>query len=93
LDQKVILLSKKDNVAVAITPLHRGDNIQLDGMKVPVPVEEDIDFGHKIALVNIKKGQDIIKYGEIIGLATQDIPAGRLVHIHNIKSLRAGKND
>jgi altronate dehydratase small subunit len=91
LDQKVILLSKKDNVAVAITPLHRGDNIQLDGMKVPV--EEDIDFGHKIALVNIEKGQDIIKYGEIIGLATQDIPAGRLVHIHNIKSLRAGKND
>ena len=91
MEKNVILLSKKDNVAVAITNLHKGDIIQVDDTNVTIG--ENIDFGHKIALNNIKLGQEIIKYGEVIGLATQGIPAGHLVHIHNVKSLRASKND
>ncbi|MEM4090354.1 MAG: UxaA family hydrolase [Thermoplasmatales archaeon] len=91
MQRKAILLSEKDNVAVAITNLHKGDVVELDKMKFIV--EEDIDFGHKISLTDIKIGQDIIKYGEIIGRATQEIPMGHHVHVHNIKSLRANKND
>lgn len=91
MEQKVIQLSKKDNVAVAVTNLHKGDILQFDGRKLQV--EENIDFGHKVSLTDLKAGQDIIKYGEVIGTATHDIPAGHHVHIHNIKSLRASKND
>jgi altronate dehydratase len=43
-------------------------------------------LGHKFALLNIKKGELIRKYGEIIGVATQDIKEGDWIHIHNIKS-------
>ena len=39
----------------------------------------DIPIGHKYALSDVKKGDFIIKYGEIIGRATTDIKKGDLV--------------
>ena len=42
--------------------------------------------GHKIALCNISKGSDIIKYGYPIGYATDDIKEGEDVHSHNMKT-------
>ena len=46
----------------------------------------DIPVGHKFSLAEIQKGEKIIKYGEIIGVATQNIQVGEWIHIHNIKS-------
>lgn len=46
----------------------------------------DLSSGHKIALFDIEKGKDIIKYGFSIGIATQYISAGELVHSHNMKT-------
>ena len=42
--------------------------------------------GHKTALFDIKKGEDIIKYGYPIGIATEDIKVGEHVHSHNMKT-------
>jgi altronate dehydratase small subunit len=42
--------------------------------------------------VAIGKGDDVVKYGEIIGRATADIAKGEHVHVHNIESLR-GRGD
>lgn len=42
--------------------------------------------GHKFALKNIKKGEPIIKYGEVIGLAKSNIKKGDWVHSHNLVS-------
>lgn len=46
----------------------------------------DIESGHKYALVPIKNGEDVTKYGYPIGIATSDINEGDHVHSHNIKS-------
>lgn len=46
----------------------------------------DLSTGHKKALRDIKKGEDIIKYGYPIGYATQDISCGDAVHSHNMKT-------
>ena len=46
--------------------------------------------GHKIALNDIKKGENIIKYGYPIGHATEDIKKGDHVHTHNIKTNLSG---
>lgn len=46
----------------------------------------DIPAGHKYALKDIKKGETIIKYGQIIGRATCDIKKGDWVHTQNVKS-------
>lgn len=46
--------------------------------------------GHKIALCDIKKGDNVIKYGYPIGHAVEDIKAGEHVHTHNIKTNLSG---
>lgn len=61
--------------------IHEKDNVGvcLDG-------SEKIPAGHKYALRDISVGEYVIKYGEIIGKATQNISLGEWVHTHNVKS-------
>lgn len=49
-------------------------------------VEVNLSDGHKYALRDIKKGENIIKYGNPIGHATTDIKKGDHVHSHNVKT-------
>ena len=53
-------------------------------------VDVNLNDGHKYALRDIKKGENIIKYGNPIGHATEDIPAGAHVHTHNAKTNLSG---
>ena len=57
-----------------------------DNVEVMLQGTEAVPAGHKKALVDIKKGDPIIKYGNPIGLATEDIKAGDWVHTHNLKT-------
>lgn len=59
---------------------------KLDNVGVCLCATENIPAGHKFALKEIKKGETIIKYGQIIGRATADIKSGDWVHTHNVKS-------
>ena len=49
-------------------------------------VSVDIKTGHKAAITDIKEGEDIVKYGFPIGIATSDIKEGEKVHSHNMKT-------
>ena len=57
-----------------------------DNVAVTLGGQGEVPAGHKFALYNIKKGETVIKYGEIIGRATTDITKGEWVHTHNVKS-------
>ncbi|MFP4580887.1 MAG: UxaA family hydrolase [Candidatus Sumerlaeia bacterium] len=81
--QKLLTIHPDDNVAVALASLEKGLSIDA------ITIAEDIPFAFKIAVKDIPAGDAVIKYGETIGLATRDIQAGALVHVHNIRSLRA----
>ena len=54
-------------------------------------VEVNPQNGHKFAVCDIKKGENIIKYGNPIGHATCDIAKGDHVHTHNLKTNLSGK--
>ena len=56
---------------------------------VAVMLEGDLR-GHKVALCDIKAGENVIKYGYPIGHATADIKAGEHVHTHNVKTNLSG---
>ena len=58
--------------------IHPNDNVE---------VREN---GHKYALVPIKAGENVIKYGSPIGHATEDIGVGAHVHTHNLKTNLSG---
>lgn len=81
-----------DAVAVVIVDISAGSEVSavtLDGEPhTVVKATQDIPLGHKIALKDIAKGSDVIKYGRSIGEATQDISAGQHVHTQNVKSQR-----
>jgi len=88
--QTVILINPKDNVATARRDLAEGTVCKAGVAKVRL--REKIPLGHKVALRPIRKGEAIIKFGNPIGLATQDIASGEMVHIHNMESCR-GRGD
>lgn len=81
-------------MATALESIKPGDVVQLVDKEGPfseMKAAEDIKLGHKLAVRFIKNGENIIKYGASIGLATQDINQGRHVHVHNVVSLRGRK--
>ena len=47
-----------------------------------------VPLGHKIALRDIKSGETVLKYGHDVGRAVDDVPRGRHVHVHNLKTKR-----
>ena len=46
----------------------------------------DLASGHKFAVKDISQGEDIIKYGFPIGIATTAIKSGEMVHTNNMKT-------
>ena len=80
----LLLLSKDDNVLVALGATQAGDVAMVDGDRITV--QTPVTLGHKIARANIASGDKILKYGVSIGSATVDILAGQHVHVHNMKS-------
>lgn len=70
----ILQIHPLDNVAVALSDIAAGDGI----------AAEAVPTAHKISLRSIAKGERIIKYGQMIGTATVDIPAGHWVHVHNV---------
>ena len=50
----------------------------------------NLETGHKIAERNIVKGEDVVKYGFPIGVATSDIKKGEQVHTNNMKTKLEG---
>ncbi len=89
-----IVLREKDNVATSLRDLESGEDALVGTLDRTqrFPVREKIPYGHKFAIRNILKGEDILKYGEVMGRATCDIPSGKHVHVHNVESLR-GRGD
>lgn len=89
---KVILLHVRDDVATALVDLAAGEEVRaaLDGRVVDVVLNEEVAFGHKVALRDIAQGEEVLKYGMPIGRALRDIHAGEWVHVHNCRSHRWG---
>jgi altronate dehydratase small subunit len=81
------LINDKDNVVTALSDIVAGEQVAVrsKGQETLYPCNQDIPFGHKIAIKDIRKGDKIVKYGESIGSATQDIKQGDWVHTHNVK--------
>ncbi|TMI88569.1 MAG: D-galactarate dehydratase [Bacillati bacterium ANGP1] len=85
------MLDARDTAAIALAPLQPGTavDVRRGGETVRVVAETLIPFGHKIAVAAMAAGAPVIKYGEVIGVATAEIRPGQHVHVHNVRSDRA----
>jgi altronate hydrolase len=82
--RQVIKVHDDDNVAVAISTL--GEGTTLPEEYANVVLTQEIPAGHKLALRDLAKGSDIVKYGFVIGQATADIAVGSHIHSHNLST-------
>jgi altronate dehydratase small subunit len=92
--KRAIRINPKDNVATLVETAASGDEVAVvTGPDTQiVTAKEQIPANFKIALVNIARGEAILKYGEVIGEASMDIPRGTKVHLHNLIG-RRGRGD
>jgi len=90
--KKAIQIDLKDNVATVTGDMKAGEEVEVLSPQGEVILKakpvENIPFGHKLALNEFKKGDQIIKYGEVIGVASEAIKVGAWVHTHNVESGR-----
>ncbi len=90
--KKAIQIDESDNVATVTGQIIPGEEVEVldpDGSVIlQTRSGEDVPFGHKVAIKDLNAGIEVVKYGEVIGMASQDIPKGRWVHTHNVKSVR-----
>lgn len=91
---QAIVMKAKDNVCTVVEAVAAGATVSMDinGAIHYVTAGDSIPLGHKLAIRDIQQGDIIVKYGEIIGRATQNIAVGRHVHVHNLESCR-GRGD
>lgn len=82
---KFIIIKRSDNCATSLEDIHEGAEIEIKP-GISIKINDDIPLGHKFALKDIKRGQHVIKYNQVIGVATVDIARGDWIHTHNIKS-------
>lgn len=81
---QIFKIHENDNVAVAIETIPAGTSVEVSGENVISNME--IPAGHKMALRDIKAGEQVIKYGCPIGNAKEDIQKGDWIHVHNVKT-------
>ncbi len=78
---RVVKIADQDNVAVVVAPTLKGEAIEGTCLVTLC----DIPQGHKVALVDLHKGDEVIRYGVTLGYATEDIKAGGWVNEHNLE--------
>jgi altronate hydrolase len=74
---RTLRLNAKDNVVVAVDTVDAGVNVE------GVAAVARIPRGHKMSTARIAKGQPVLKFGQIIGFASEDILPGAHIHTHN----------
>jgi len=88
--KETVMLNSKDNVATALKQINENEQVTVVSSSREVisklQAKQEIPFGHKISLTEIKKGEPVIKFGERIGTASQNISVGEYVHVHNVES-------
>ncbi|HWB55164.1 MAG TPA: UxaA family hydrolase [Tepidisphaeraceae bacterium] len=81
-----------DTVGVAVVDVKAGQELEgrdlISNKVLKAKANMDIPLGHKIALKDFKTGDDVMKYGVVIGRVVKDIKQGDHVHVHNVKTKR-----
>ena len=84
-----LLMDNSDNVVTCVADVKCGETVcyRKGEQLLRLDAREDIPYCHKIALVDLREGDEVIKYGELIGKTDRAIAAGHLVNHENIHSV------
>jgi (2R)-sulfolactate sulfo-lyase subunit alpha len=91
-EHRFLIHRRGDHVGVAVADIAPGERVVGLHMNDDSPVEVEaldrVPLGHKIAIVAVSDGDEVLEYGTCIGLATGGFQSGAHVHTHNLRSAR-----
>jgi len=73
-----------DDVAVALVDLAAGAEVTISGKSIKLL--EAVTRGHKFAMRDLVTGDQVRKYGFVIGETTESVARGGWVHVHNMRT-------
>lgn len=79
---RALVLNSEDTVAVLLEQGRHGDKVLLAGAEIIL--QEDVEFAHKISIVDLAANDSVIKYGVEIGYMKNSAPKGTWIHGHNM---------
>ena len=87
----IIIHDEKDNVGVVVIDkiIQNQDCacwIMENDKTIKIKSINEIQLGHKIAMIDLNEGDTILKYGHDIGKVVKLIKKGEHVHVHNVKT-------
>jgi len=87
----IIIHDEKDNVGVVVIEKITTNQecscwVMENDKTLNIKSLNEIHLGHKIAMIDFKEGDTIIKYGHDIGKVVKSIKKGEHVHVHNVKT-------
>lgn len=82
----VLKINGKDNVVIATQDIGKDEPVIAGGVRL-FAAAEAVGAGHKIALVEINSGENVVRYGEPIVAAVVRIRPGQWIHTHNTKPI------
>jgi len=91
LRRSLMIDQEKDTVAVVLENAFKGDTIKTP--KGTVVLLEDVEFAHKVTVVDLGANEKVYKYGHEIGYVENATPKGTWIHSHNMKCDRGKKTD
>ncbi|NIX77280.1 UxaA family hydrolase [Microvirga terricola] len=78
LTPRTVRLHDRDNLVVAVEPIEVGASVH------GVTARQRVPRGHKMAIAAIRQGEPVLKFGQIIGFASQQVLPGDWLHEHNV---------
>ena len=87
--RRSLMINPADSVVMLLEDAQKGDTVQT--IRGEITLLEDIEFAHKVSIVDLKKDEPVIKYGEEIGFMLEAAPAGTWIHNHNMGCERGKK--
>ena len=81
--RRCLIIDPKDTVAVLLENAQKGDTVETpNGI---ITLLDDIEFAHKIAIIDHASRQGVYKYGYEIGYTENAVPKGSWIHNHNMR--------
>jgi hypothetical protein len=81
--RRSLIIDPNDTVAVLLENALKGDTVQIPAGEITLL--EDIEFAHKVAIIDHEPKQPVYKYGHEIGYAEKAVPKGTWIHNHNMR--------
>lgn len=76
----IIQIKPEDNVAITVAAVSKGTQVAPG-----VVAACDIPQAHKVALKDLKKGDEVLRYGVVLGYLTVDVPCGGWINEHMLE--------